>query len=68
MRLSQHEVALRLDATGEFEQLRFNEYDRGDMHPEAFCEFLPHWYARTCAAKHAPTHALRACHAACHAA
>ena len=44
------EVALRLDAAGRLEQLRFNEYDRGDLHPEAHREFLPHWSAR------APTH------------
>ena len=49
VRLSQREVALRLDAMGGLEQLRFNEYDRGDMHPEAFREFLPHWYARALA-------------------
>ena len=49
-------MALRLDATGGLEQLRFNEYDRGDMHPEAFSEFLPHWCARARAA----TRALRA--------
>jgi len=43
VRLSQREVALRLDAAGELDQLRFNEYDRGNMHPEAHKEFLPHW-------------------------
>lgn len=60
VRLSQREVALRLDAMGGLEQLRFNEYDRGDMHPEAFREFLPHWYARALAPPRARAHTLRA--------
>ena len=43
VRLSQVELAVRLDARGELEQLRFNEYDRGDVRPEAYDEFVEHW-------------------------
>ena len=63
VRLSQREVALRLDAAGELDQLRFNEYDRGNMHPEAHKEFLPHWYARARASR--ASRAARAVHAPC---
>ena len=40
---------------GALEQLRFNEYDRGDLRPDAYDEFLTHWRASPTSP---PVHAL----------
>jgi len=47
IRLSTHEPVLRFDASGDLDQFRYNEYDRGDLAPGEWYDstFLPHWRA-----------------------
>lgn len=44
---STHEPVFRFDKAGDLEQVRYNEYDRGDLPPGEWYDnqFLPHWRA-----------------------